>query len=116
MKTEFDTFRIKLGKEDRAKEWMQLLRDRKAECIQTLEREKMVLETIFMTEKDRRLYLSWFAIQGDEPELVEASEYEIDKLHNAFWDECIDTSFKLDSFEHVVTFAPPAVQQALSLV
>ena len=90
MKTEFDTFRIKLGKETRAREWMQVLRDRKAECIQTLEREKMVLETIFMTEKHGRLYLSWFSIQGDNAESVESSEHEIDKLHGAFWDECVD--------------------------
>lgn len=113
MKTEFDTFRIKLGKETRAREWMQVLRDRKAECIQTLEREKMVLETIFMTEKDGRLYLSWFSIQGDNAESVESSEHEIDKLHGAFWDECVDKTFTLDTFEHVVTFAPERMQKAL---
>lgn len=113
MNTEFDTFRIKLGKEDRAKEWMQSLCERKAECIETLEREKMVLETIFMTEKDGRLYLSWFSIQGDAHESVDTSDYEIDKLHCAFWDECIDTTFKLDTFQHVVTFAPAQVQHVI---
>jgi len=113
MKTEFDTFRIKQGKEARAKEWMQLLVSRKSECIETLNREKMGFETIFMTEKDGRMYLSWFSVQGESGESVDHSELEIDKLHCEFWDECIDTSFELDKFEHVVTFVPAAVEAAL---
>ncbi|CZF85936.1 hypothetical protein GMA8713_03969 [Grimontia marina] len=57
MVTEFETFRVKVGKEERAKEWMRTITERKADCIATLSREKMALETIFMTEKDGRLFL-----------------------------------------------------------
>lgn len=66
----------------------------------------MILETIFMTEKDGCLYLSWFSIQGDNADSVDSSEHEIDKLHCAFWDECIDQAFKLVTSKHVITFAP----------
>jgi len=34
--TEFTTFAVKLGKEARAEEWMQVLHQRQAECVDTL--------------------------------------------------------------------------------
>lgn len=115
MVTEFDTFRIKVGKEDRAKEWMRVLNQRKEECIRTLPREKMALETIFMSERDGRLFISWFSIQGDNAENVDTSDHEIDKLHCQFWDECIDQTYKLDKFEHVLTLADHNVAKSLTL-
>lgn len=92
---------------------MKTITERKAECIHTLTREKMALETIFMTEKDGRLFLSWFSVQGENPEEVDTSDHEIDKIHCQFWDECIDTSYELDKFRHVVTFAPDIVSKSL---
>lgn len=102
-----------VGKEARAKEWMQLLTARREECMQTLVREKIALETVFMYEKDSRLFLSWYAIQGDNSADVESSEFAIDKLHCQFWDECIDTSYKPDDHTHVVSFYSPALASLL---
>lgn len=115
MVTEFDTFRVKEGKEERAKEWMKIITERKADCIKALTREKMALETIFMTEKDGRLFLSWFSIQGDNPEEVDTSNHEIDRIHCEFWKECIDTTYELDKFEYVVTFSPDNVSSSLKI-
>lgn len=115
MNTELDTFRIKKGKEERAKEWMRALIQRRQECIQTLPREKMAFETIFMSEKEGRLFLSWFSIQGEQADSVESSEYEIDKLHCHFWDECIDQTYQLEKFEHVLTLAGESVEQSIKL-
>jgi hypothetical protein len=47
MKTEFTTFRIKKGKEKLAEEWLEELKKRQDECVKTLEREKMLFESIF---------------------------------------------------------------------
>ena len=114
MVTEFDTFRVKAGKEEAAREWMNTITQRKAECIKTLAREKMALESVFLTEKGGRLYLSWFSIQGSNPEDVDTSEHEIDKIHCEFWEECIDTTYEQAKFKHVVTFAPTIVDHSLN--
>ena len=113
MNIEFTTFRVLLGKEERAKEWMQALTQRREECIATLAREKMGLESIFMYEKGQRLFLSWYSIQGDYPADLESSEHEIDQLHSQFWDECIDTSYRPDDHTHVVSFYTPAMARLL---
>mgnify|MGYP005806728873 FL=1 len=63
MKTEFTTFRVIKGKEPLAREWMNTLIDRKSECIETLNREKMVYESLFSFEEGGRMYLSWFSVQ-----------------------------------------------------
>ena len=114
MKTEFTTFRVIEGKEERAREWMDLLTQRKNECVETLPREKMVYESIFMYEKEGRMFLSWFSIQKDIHEKVETSEHDIDRLHLEFWDECIDREFEPEDHYHVVSFLPNEMEGTIS--
>jgi len=59
-KTEFSTYAVKVGKEARAEEWMRTLVERRAECVETLEREKMHYECIFKCVRDGRMYCPGF--------------------------------------------------------
>ncbi|MGA0611237.1 DUF6176 family protein [Caldimonas sp. KR1-144] len=105
-KTELVTFAIKPGKEARAEEWMRMLVERRDECIATLAREQMHYESIFRLWRDGRLYLTWFSVQGEAGERVEGSPFEVDRLHMAFWRECIDDEVPPTAHEHVVRFVP----------
>ena len=113
MNTEFTLFRVKQGKEARANEWMQILQQRREECVATLKREAMLYESVFKVTHNERLYLAWYSIQGDSPEPVETSEHPIDVLHMQFWRECIDTDMPAIDMEHVVSFAPAEVRVAI---
>lgn len=45
---------------------------------------------------------------------VTSSPYdEIDQLHLAFWEECVDRSIPPMKFEHVISFIPPSVLAAI---
>lgn len=94
---------------------MDLLVARRSECIATLEREAMHYETIFRTNFQDRVYLAWFSVQGDAHGDVKESEHEIDKLHCAFFDECleIDTWRPVD-MEHVVSFVPSEIEDFIA--
>lgn len=116
MKTEFTTFRVKKGREDRAVAWMEMLQDRKKECVATLSREKMGYESVFKMVIGERLYLSWFSVQGEAAESVDDSEHEVDVLHCQFWEECIDQKFSPQNHEHVVTFCDPNVEKEIARI
>ena len=111
--TELMSFAVKVGYEDKADEWMRLLVDRRVECVETLDREKMHYESIFKSVRDGRMYLSWFSVQGSTGEHVRGSPHPIDELHTQYWDLCIDRAVLPQKFEHVVSFVPPSVVHAI---
>lgn len=112
METEFTIFRVKKGKEKRAGEWMEMLVARRNDCVATLEREAMYYETIFQTKFQDRMYLAWFSVQGDIHGDVNESMHEIDKLHCAFFEECLEIeAWRPIDMEHVVTFAPSEIEK-----
>jgi len=113
MKTEFTTFRVKEGKEERAKAWMEILTRRRLECVATLDREKMYYESIFLSYREGRMFLSWYSVQGEDGRDVASSEHEIDKIHLEFWHECIDLEWPPEDLTHVVSFVPEFVQKAI---
>jgi Family of unknown function (DUF6176) len=112
--TEFMTFAVVPGKEARAEEWLQVLQARQSECIATLDREHMHFESIFRHQENGRLYLSWLSVQGQLGEHVASSEHQIDKVHMAFWQECIDRSVPPVKHQHVVNFVPPELASAIA--
>jgi len=116
MNTEFTIFRVKKGKEARAEEWMRQIASRRAECVDTLEREAMYYESVFKSMYEDRMYLAWYSVQGDLHGDVEESEHEIDKLHCAFWDECLDFEWRPIDMKHVVSFAPASVDEEIARV
>lgn len=111
--TELMTFAVKPGKEARADEWMCTLVQRRAECVDSLDREAMHFESIFKSERDGRMYLSWLSVQGAGGAHVKTSPLDIDAVHMAFWHECIDRDIAPQTFEHVVDFVPPSVEAAI---
>jgi hypothetical protein len=111
--TEFVSFPIKRGKEARAQEWMDALRQHHDECVKTLDREAMHFESIFRSVFDGVTYLSWFSVQDASGALVTSSPFTVDKLHMEFWEECVDRSVPPLTFEHVLSFIPPLVLAAI---
>src|SRR5271167_158111 len=84
MKIELARFKVKEDKSARVDEWMQMLRDNRDACIDTLAGEKMYVEAIFREKKDGQDYLYWFDVQGEGGIPVAQSEHEIDKKHLVF--------------------------------
>ena len=111
-RTEFMTFTIKQGMEQEAEAWMRILTERQAECVQTLDRERMHHESIFKSELDGRMRLSWFTVHGPSGERLRSSPHPIDKLHLEYWDKCIDTESPPEVHQHVVTFLPDSIRAA----
>lgn len=109
MKIELSKFRIKKGKEIRALEWLDFLNKRMPEVLETLEGEKMYVETIFKEYDGEHLYFYWYSIQGENGNHVEESEQGIDKLHLMYWKECIDSSYQSVDMEAVVSMIPSRV-------
>lgn len=113
MKTELVTFAVKLGMEREVEGWLDLLQKRRDECVETLRRERMRYECIFKSQRDDRLYLTWFSVQAPGGAAVESSPFEIDRLHLEYWEKCIDLTVSPESHEHAVTFAPQEVDRVM---
>lgn len=94
LKTEYTRFKIKKGKEKRVDKWMKILNQRIMECEKTLSREKMFVEAIFRETINAEEYISWFSMQGGNGKNCDSSNFEIDKIHQKFWKECIDDNDK----------------------
>ncbi len=114
--TELSTFLVKKGKEARAEEWMKLLQEKQAECVETLPREQMLFESVFKFYKNERMYLTWFSVQKEGHKKIDTSEHEIDKLHLQFWNECLERNketgeFPSDDHQHVVSFLPKELEE-----
>ena len=97
MKVELSRFKIKKGKEEKANEWMKMLNDRIDEAVETMRREEMYVEAIFEEEINGEKYLTWFSVQGEDGKMCMDSEYELDKVHIKYWEECIDENLPADN-------------------
>ena len=113
MKVELSRFRVKDSKSDRVDAWMAMLNERHAECIQTLEREQMKLEVIFRELIDGEEYLTWFSVQDESGKDVNSSEFEVDRLHVAFHEECIDHDYGRHDAQPMLVLVPEAVARAM---
>jgi Family of unknown function (DUF6176) len=114
MKTELTRLRIKPGMSSRADEWHATLNARKAECIETLEREKMYVEAIFREKIGDEEFIYWLSVQGPDAESLESSPFPIDAIHNAFGDECIDRTYARVDLDASVMFLAPPLSEALT--
>ena len=85
-----DRFTVKLGKESRAREWMDELNARIEECRATLDQEKMYFEAVCSEYRNGRMYLYWVEFKDPGGHSVRESAAQIDQIHLAFWDECIE--------------------------
>jgi hypothetical protein len=94
MNVELNRYRVRPGKSAQVDEWMRVLNDRKAECLATLDRERMFVEVIFRERAGGDDFLYWFTLQGEDGSPVETSPHDIDRTHLDFWAECIDSDYR----------------------
>jgi hypothetical protein len=107
MRVELTRLRIKAGMSSRVDEWFATLNARMAECIETLAREKMYVESIFREKVGEDEFLYWFSIQGENGEGLDTSPYPINAIQRALGAECVDRTYpRLDVDAEVVLIAP----------
>lgn len=93
MKVELTRFRVNSGKARRVDQWMETLNRRREEAVYTMEREQIQIEVIFREEVNGEQFLYWFSIQGEAGASVESSPHDLDRVHMAFWNMCIDKNY-----------------------
>ena len=93
MRVELTKYRVEPGKSERVDEWMRMLNDRIDECLATLPREKMYVETIFREKVGDEEFLYWFSVQREDGEDVRTSEHDLDVEHLKFARECLDPTY-----------------------
>ena len=113
MKVELSRFRVRPGKSARVDEWLAMLNERMDEVKQTLVREEMQVEVIFREIIDDDEFLYWFSIQGAAGEHVRTSPFEVDRLHIAFHEECIDHDYGMRDAQPQVIMIPDAIAAAM---
>ena len=113
MNVECTRFKVKPGKSEKVDEWLQFLNDHMDYVLVTLEGEKMYVETIFREILNGEEYLYWYSVQGTGGIEVEDSAHWIDKQHLAYWEECIDKSFKPVSLKTEVVMIPHKVKSSM---
>lgn len=85
-----ERFRVRAGKEERAREWIAFLRENPEAFRETLEPERMYVETIFFETVGDALYLWWYTLQGEDGAELSDSTHWLNERHAAYWRECID--------------------------
>lgn len=113
MNIECTRFRVKEGKTERVNEWLAFLNEHMEEVLVTLEGEKMYIETIFREFINDHEYLYWYSVQGQDGEVVEESKHWIDTKHLAYWEECIDTSYRAVDLQTEVVMIPNQVRESM---
>ena len=63
---ELSRHRVRAGQSAEVDQWMQMLRDRRQECVATLSRDGLAIEVIFRTREQDVDVLYWFEI-GSRP-------------------------------------------------
>jgi hypothetical protein len=114
VKVELTRFRIKPDKIQRADEWIKTLNERIAEALETLEREMMYVEVVFRERYKGEDFLYWFSIQHESGEPLATSPHEIDKVHRAFGEECIDLTYGAVEPVSQVVMIPDRIAAAMN--
>lgn len=113
MLVELSRVRVKPGKSARVDEWLAMLNHNMDEVKQTLVREEMKVEVIFREIIGEDEFLYWFSVQGEQGEHVNTSPFEVDRLHIAFHEECIDHDYGMRDAQPQVIMIPDAIARAI---
>ncbi|WP_227397308.1 DUF6176 family protein [Jeotgalibacillus aurantiacus] len=113
MKVELTRFRVKEGKSDLVDEWLAFLNEQMDAVLETLEPEKMYVETIFCEELDGVEYLYWYSVQGEGAQDVSSSEHWLDRKHLDYWQQCIDPAYKPVDLQTEVVLIPDRIRQKM---
>lgn len=91
---------------------MAMLREGHAECVASLERERMAVEVVFRTrEPDGTDYVWWFSLRGDGGAGLESSPLPIDADHLAQAPRTKEPDWV--EAESQVVFLPESVQRVI---
>ena len=113
MNIELSRFRVRPGCQPLVEEWLDFLRDNLGAVLETLDGERMLVESIFSEHLDGVDYLYWYTIQGEGGTMVTASEHWIDVKHLEYWRLCIDDSYPGVDLPSRVTMIPERIRQHL---
>jgi hypothetical protein len=112
MTVELSRGRVLPGASAEADRWMEMLQQRHAECVATLDRERMAVEVVFRSkEPDGTEYLWWFAIKGNDGAGLDTSQHAIDADHVAQARRTKEPGW--DEAEPQVVFLPEPVRAAI---
>ena len=113
LQVELTRFKVKEGKSAIVDEWLAFLNEHMEDVLVTLEDEKMYVETIFRETVEGCEYLYWYSVQGENGQDVEESTHYIDQKHMAYWNECIDETYKPVDLSTEVVMIPERVKRAM---
>ncbi|MGP9034317.1 MULTISPECIES: DUF6176 family protein [Glutamicibacter] len=113
MNIELMRFRVKPGKIERVDQWLQFLNSNMPAVLETLEGERMYVETIFSETLDGAEYLYWYSIQGHGGTEVRDSAHWLDERHLEYWDECIDPDFAPQTLVTRVSMIPQRIREQM---
>jgi len=73
----------------------------------------MKFEAIFRERIGADDYLTWVSVQDEKGADVGTSPHEVDRLHLAFWSECIDDTYGRHDAQPQVIMVPPGIAAAM---
>ncbi len=82
-----------------------MLNDREAECVATLDRERMAVEAVFRLRDDEGEWLYWFCIRGESGEEMDDA-HAIDRDHVAFGKRCKEPGWE-EAEPHLLLLPEP---------
>jgi hypothetical protein len=103
-------WRIEEGKEERLREWVDELRTREDEAVETLEDENAFTEAAFIEHGDDANYLVYFLEAADLETAIEEYEHsdrDIDERNRAVMDEVVVDDEDGTEFEPLYRFHNP---------
>lgn len=113
MQIEMMRFKVLPGRKSQVDEWMDFLNSNMPAVLETLEGEKMYVETIFSETLEGVDYLYWYSIQGQGGIEVQDSTHWIDQEHLKYWKACIDPDFAPQVLTPRVSMIPQRVQDSM---
>lgn len=90
---ELERFRVLPGMGERVTEWLDFLNANLPAVLETMEGERMLVESIFSEAVDGVDYLYWYSVQLPGGSQVEQSDHWLDKKHMEYWEKCIDPEY-----------------------
>src|SRR5690625_4553348 len=113
MRVELTRFRVRPGKSEAVDDWMAFLNANLPAVLETLDGEKMYVETIFREHLNGDEYLHWFSVQGEGGIMSNQAEHWLDKKHLEFWRECIDPDFPGQDLKVEAVFVPDHIRNVM---
>ena len=107
-------FRVLPGKGPLVDEWLEFLERNMPAVLETLEGEKMYVESILSETLDGIDYLYWYSIQGEGGIDVRESDHWLDHKHLEYWRACINPDFTPVVITPRVNMIPQRIREQMN--